>query len=222
MRLLLLIFCFVALSAQSVLDKIALGKEGSYAVYQQGSVLTILHLTSNKGDTLILSEYQVDSKKAPPIGHFADWFRKKEKDVKEHITYTIHKKHQSITGVFSNLSGKHLNCEAFQSTFGTLLRLDLNELSKEQVRKVGPPPRNGEPDRRKMWIPPCTVMGKKGRAKASHAFGATWPSDHSELAQKKIEAYFSSETPFPLWIQVLDPAITYKLALKDSGQTTSN
>ena len=217
MKYLWLLILTTTLQAHSLLDSVSQGKPGSYTVYAQGDLCTVLIRKEKTGNILQLEEIQIEPKNAPKAGSFAKWISQGAPQAVEHLQYKIDLSKRKITSVYSLRRNAPLNPEHFQSTFGTLLTLSLSTLPENAKRKVGPKPKDGEIDRRKTWIPPVITAGKKIRPKKANAYETTWPKDATDLSQRKLQAYFIDSSPFPIWIQVIDPAITYRLAVKDSG-----
>jgi hypothetical protein len=131
----------------------------------------------------------------------------------------INLQEREIIEAYSFTKAAWISTSTKDNFLANLLNLSLALIPNENLRRIGPAPLDGEPDRRKIWTPPLFVDGKQIKPVSFHAYETVWPQDGSEMSGKTMHLYFDKETlsPFPYWIQVDAGQITASLRAVDSG-----
>jgi len=194
--------------------------KGTYTVFEQSGVVSVLLVKQHIPSYLILEEITVPSRRAPKPGSYKKWVEKKAPGHSSWVSYMLNTTSGTIEEMYSYTQEKWYSPESADALFGTLVGLHFAPVPVADQRKIGPAPDGSEEDRRKLWKPPLVRDGKSVRERAFEVFSAKWPKDGSDISGKEVEVYLDRNDtafPFPYWIQVIDTAMTYKLRAVDSG-----
>jgi hypothetical protein len=212
---------FFRLEALTLEEKFTQATAGDFIVTAQESNYSLLFIRSITAETLLLEEisipeHQIDTKK---IG-WHDWIAKKAPGHTSWTLYEIDRKSGELIECFSYSKNGWIYLDASEQFLTRLLSLPLNTVYEKERKRIGPPPGNGEEDRRGVWNPPLVVEGKKIGKASFEVFKARWPEDGTRLSRCFIELYFNKEEssfPFPYWVEVQSPHYVFKMRTIDSG-----
>jgi hypothetical protein len=211
----------ISLSAEIRLkDKVKEGKPGDYIVAEQGSHQSLLLLRAIEGNKVLFEEITIpsDERKKSSLA-WDEWLKNKAPGHTSWIAYEIDLEKDLLLECYSfSRQGWLLEQNHF---FTQLLSLDLEKGRDAERKKIGPPPLDGEIDRRSFWIPAKIVQGKKYRSPRFEFFVGKWPQDSSDLSGCAIETYFDLENPsfpFPYWIDIKSSHYTMRISIIDSGR----
>ncbi len=223
MKKLLLIIAVLSISiinAFSLKDKIINGKQGDYAVTEQGGTSSVLLIRALTPTHLILEEID-----APTLVRKSDswkeWIAMEAPGHTAWLTYIIDLKNNQLQECYSYTQGGWLATNDSHHFLPRLLSLSLQKTAQDQRKRIGPAPEAGEEDRRSIWSPSVIVEGQKVDKAAITAWKTKWPTDGSLISGCEIEVYFSSQA-FPVWIEVKSPHYKASLRSVDSGQGMSS
>jgi hypothetical protein len=214
-------FLFSALSSPALQfkDRLKNTNPGDYIVVQAGKTLTLLAIRDNNGKTLTFEEISAPLQDVNPAS-WPEWVQTKAPG---HTSWTMTEVDLNTGEIlecysFSRCSWTHVSPQ--ESLLAGMLNLSMRHLPKDDLRKIGPPPLEGEPDRRKIWTPPFVYESKKITNTSFEAFAVTWPNDDSELSNKDAILYFDQEkkTHLPFWIDIETTHLTISLKTIDSGK----
>ena len=219
-KLLFIIFIllFSLTEGFSLKDKITGGKVGDYVVTEQGGTASVLLIRSLTGAHLILEEIAVPTLLySASDGSWKAWVAKGAPGHTVWVTYLIDLKTNQLRACYSYSEGAWLSTQDPYHFLPRLLSLPLQQTPQQKRKRVGPPPSDGEEDRRSIWSPPVVIEGQKGDKSAITAWNTKWPEDTSLISECEIEVYFSSPT-FPIWIEVRHPHYKASLRAIDAGE----
>ncbi len=225
MKKILFIITFLSISilnAFSLKDKLVNGAPGDYVVTEQGGTSSVLLIRALTSTHLIIEEIDIPSlgRKASD-SNWKEWVAQEAPGHTAWISYTIDLKNNQLQECYSYSQGVWLPSNDPQHFLPRLLSLSLQKTSQEQRKRIGPPPQQGEEDRRSIWNPSVIVEGQKLDKAAITAWKTRWPSDGSLISNCEIELYFSSQA-FPVWIEVKSPHYKASLRAIDSGHAMSS
>jgi hypothetical protein len=203
------------------LDRLEKAKTGDFIVLEANQTITLLAIRSINSQTLILEEISIPSsalKKRPDS--WAAWVKKNAPGHTSWSMMEIDLKDRQVLECYSFSRSAWITLNAHESLLATLLQLPLKPLEAQARRKIGPPPQEGEADRRSIWNPPLVFAGEKLETALFDVFEAIWPQDGTELAGKTVSLYFdqASRSPLPYWIQVETAHATASVRAIDSGK----
>lgn len=213
----LIFFATSYASETTLLDRLSQGQSGDFIVVEANKTITLLALRSSNAHTLLLEEISAPSPKIAPRD-WNDWLKKRAPGHTSWSMMEIDLTNKEVVEAYSFTRGTWITISSNQSFLAGLIHLPMKAMDRERLRRIGPPPMEGEADLRKIWTPPLFVEGKQIKPEFE-AFETTWPQDGSELAGKTMDLYFDQETRccFPYWIQVDAGQITVTLRAIDSG-----
>lgn len=206
-------------------ERIEKAKTGDYVVVEAGKTVTLLAIRANNGSTLIFEEISAplqNLKKLPTS--WSDWIKAKAPGHTSWSMTELDLKTGQILECYSYSRSSWVKLSQQESLFASLLLLPMKAVPQKELRRIGPPPLDGEADHRKVWIPPLVFEGNKIENVSFEAFGVTWPQDGSELANKDAILYFDKEkrSPLPFWIQIETSHLTAALKTVDSGKNLAS
>lgn len=205
-RLLLFLLLITPLQSHILNQRLLEAKSGDYTVFEANKMATLLIVRPTPTHTLIFEEIT-----APLAARPDSWRTWVEQRAPGHTSWSmveIDPATHEILECYSFSRNAWIDTTAQESLIATLLSLPLTPIPHDQLRRIGPPPLPGEPDHRQLWSPtssPCT------------AYETTWPSDGSELANRRVLLYFDQANPFPTWIEVITPHIVAPIRALDAG-----
>lgn len=210
MKWFLLLLLPYSLIAESVKSQFLNGKAGDYVVFEQSRMCTLFHIHSINEHVLTLEEIGLPSYKKPKS--YKEWVKSGGNGASSWNIYEIDLKNNRILESFDFSKKSFFTPAPFLLN---LINLSLEEWSGRP--RIGPPPMLGDFEGRKLWNPPCVLEGKKIKKQAMEAYISKWPKDQSPLSEQNLTLYFVKDFPFPYWIEINDPEMTYKLRAIDSG-----
>src|SRR5262249_38677008 len=155
-------------------------------------------------------EHQIDVKKI----HWQDWVAKKAPGHTSWTLYEIDRKDGKLIECFSYSKNGWLYLDESEQFLTRLLTLDLHAVPEQERKRIGPPPVQGDEDRRGLWNPPLVAEGKKIAKPSFDVYKTRWPDDSTRLSLCFIELYFRNDEPsfpFPYWIEVQSPHYSFKM-----------
>lgn len=202
-------------------ERLERAKMGDYVVTEAGKMITILSIRSISSNSLVLEEISAplqNLKKRPDS--WSDWVKANAPGHTSWSMLEIDPKTGQLLECFSFSRSAWIQLSQKESLIATLLFLPMKKISSENQRKIGPPPMPGEPDFRKIWVPPLVFEGKKLESPHFEVFQTIWPEDDSDLSGQEVTLYFDEDKhlPFPFWIQVQASHATAALRTIDSGK----
>ena len=225
--MLLIFLCFTVLNAESLpfLDRLQQAKSGDYIVLEANNIVTLLAIRSINQKTLILEEISVPSRilQHKPVS-WAAWVRGNAPGHTSWSMVEIDLKEQQILECYSFSRSAWIALSRQESLLATLLSLPLTPVQSQERRKIGPPPQEGETDRRAPWNPPLVYNGQKLESVLFDVYKTLWPQDGSELSGKTVSLYFdqASRSPLPYWIQVDTAHASASVRAIDSGKNLTS
>lgn len=202
-------------------DRVLEGEVGDYIVTEQDRNYSILLLKESGKDALLFEEISVPSHliKRSSI----DWKKWLETGAQGHtswIQYEIDPVSFHLLEAYSFSRKGWLFLGESDHFLSRLLSLPLISISQEERKKIGPAPKEDEPDRRKTWNPPTFSNGKKVQT-SSEAWKTVWPQDSSLLSSCQITLYFPPKdlSSFPSWIEATNGHFSYSIKMIDSGKS---
>jgi hypothetical protein len=221
----ILALCMVAASLvggeSSLLERLEKSRSGDYIVFEANKTITLLAIRSKMDPCLILEEISApsDTLKIRPAS-WADWVKQHAPGHTSWSMMEINLKDREILECYSFSKSAWIPHAAKDNLLATLLQLPLNPVQTTQRRRIGPPPQEGETDRRGIWSPPLMVDGKAFENALFDVFEAIWPQDGSEMGGKNVSLYFDRQnhSPLPYWIQVDTSHATATVRAIDSGK----
>lgn len=205
-------------SENTLLERLASAKSGDFLVLESNQTITLLAIRAHKKNSFILEEITAPTSQKKS-STWAQWLKSRAPGHTSWSMVEIDTKEKQILECYSFSNGTWIAPRAENNFLATLLNLNLKKLAPNKLRKIGPPPQEGEPDRRKNWNPTLIIDKTKISSAVFEAFESTWPEDGSELANKNICLYFDKDnrTKFPCWIQIDTGHVTASLRMIDSG-----
>lgn len=206
--------------ANQLKKRLLLAQRGDYIVTEANKMITILSVRSKTPSSVIFEEITVPLQqlKEKPKS-WAEWVKNKAPGHTSWSMVEIDLSSDQLLECYSFSKAAWLQASSQDSLLSTLLHLPLKELADAERKKIGPPPSDGEIDRRPLWNPTLTINGKKVERTRFAAYETAWPQDQTELAGKIVTLYFDQEGNFPLpyWIQVDAALGSASLRVIDSG-----
>ena len=224
MRIWVFVFCLCAIALPGAefkfKDRIGRAKVGDYVVTEAGKMITLLSIRSISSSTLLLEEISAplqNLNKRPDS--WPEWVKAKAPGHSSWSMVEIDLQTGQLIECYSFSRSGWLQLSQKESLLATLLNLPMQPIPEADLRKIGPPPMEGEPDVRKVWNPPLIFEGKKVGAAHFDAYQTVWPADGSELSGQNVQIYFDREKllPLPAWIQVETAHATAALRTIDAG-----
>jgi hypothetical protein len=220
-RVLLLFLAIApALFGSPLQERIEKSSPGDYLVVEGGKMITIVSIRSVTPASIILEEVSIPSQNLkPPPSSWREWIKERAPGHTSWSMIELDRPTGEILECYSFTRSSWIKLSSHESLLATLMTLPLNPVQSEKRRKIGPPPRGGEADTRKVWEPPSFVEGKKLGGLHFDVFETSWPKDNSPLSESNVLLYFDREGRFPLpfWIQVETAHAQIAIRTIDSG-----
>ncbi len=203
------------------LERLENAKAGDFIVLEANKTITLLAIRSINPQTLILEEISIPSsslKKKPDS--WAAWVKNHAPGHTSWSMIEIDLKDRQILECYSFSRSGWVSFTQQDSLIATLLQLPLKQIETDRRRKIGPPPQEGEADRRPVWNPPLIFSGEKLETALFDVFETIWPQDGTELSGKIVSLYFdrAKRSPLPYWIQVETSHLAASVRAIDSGK----
>lgn len=202
-------------------ERLEKGKSGDYIVTEANKMITVLVLRSSTKRSLVLEEISAPAQnlKNRPSS-WIDWVKAKAPGHTSWSMIEMDPQSGQVMECYSFSRSAWIPMSQKESLFATLLDLPMKKVSPENLRKIGPPPLEGEPDFRKVWTPPLIFEGKALENAQFEVYETVWPEDDSELSNQQVSLYFDREkrSPLPFWVQVETSHVIASLRTIDSGK----
>lgn len=214
----------MALFAQTLKERFYKARPGDYVVTLQAKNYSLLRVHGLKGACLTLEEITIpeeDSKQRS--WNWKEWADKGAPGHTAWVLYEIDLEKDKLLKCYSKVKMASLYPEEADYLFLKFLSLPLHRLNESERKKVGPPPQDGEADRRKLWNPTLTVDGKMILKPTFEVLQAKWPNDDSPLDSCFVEFYIDQSRPFPFpyLIEIKSSHYAFKILMVDSGNGES-
>jgi hypothetical protein len=222
--ILLLLFFASSVEGRQLLENLSQAEKGDYLVLLQGKNYTFLIVGQvDPGrvvlDEIVVPQYWRDRDKSS----WRDWL---STGAPHHSAWLRHEISPSNGRFLSSYSlTKHLWLDTSKNDhyLTTLLTFQLNPISWEQRRRLGPVGVGEDPTRRELWQPTMIVDGKPIAKIAFSAWEGTWPGDGSPFAGKNFEVYLAPDkegapTYFPYWLRLTSGPPGSQIRVVDSGK----
>ena len=212
--------CFVCIAESSSVQQRLLGAaSGDYIAIEANKMVSLIAIRSQTPDTLILEEISLPAALQRPTS-WAEWVQKRAPGHTSWSMVEIDLHSHEVLECYSFSRSSWIQISQKDSLLATLLGLPLKPMPASELRRIGPPPLDGEADHRKIWNPPFIYEGKRQTAEFE-VYSSLWPEDHSQMAGNQIILYFDKahKLPFPAWVQVETEHIAGSLRVVDSGKS---
>lgn len=218
----ILLFFSLQLGAATTLkDKLIQAKVGDYVVTSQGNHYSMLIVKSVIPTEFVLEEITIPTSSIDPKKTiWKEWAKKRAPGHTAWISYTFDLEKNTLTRCFSITQKQNLFIDPSDQILAKLIALPLKPTLETERKRIGPPPMEGETDRRKFWLPPLVRAGQKMKEAHFEIVKTRWPDDKSRMAGCDVELYLDAdhpEFPFPYWIEIQGSHYTYKMQTIDSG-----
>ncbi len=203
-------------------DRLKNAKIGDFFVAESNKMISILAIRSITPHSVILEEITIPSQSLNPRPtSWSDWIKKRAPGHTSWAMIEIDLQSHQLLEHYSFTRSAWMQLTSQDSLIPTLLGLPLAAVPETALRRIGPPPQEGEPDFRKIWKPPLVINGLPMANVEFSVYEANWPQDGSQLSGNKVSLYFdrSNHTPFPIWIQVDTSHATASLRVIDAGKS---
>ncbi|MDE3055306.1 MAG: hypothetical protein KGI80_01205 [Verrucomicrobiota bacterium] len=217
-RILYLTLFLLPLSASFMQKRWEKAQVGDYLVLSSGKMITLLSIHAIEETSLFLEEIAIPRKETQELP-WPLWVQKRAPGHSSWSMVEIDRTTGDILNAYSFTQSAWLDLSSQHHWASALLQLPWHPVPKEHLRRIGPAPLEGEPDRRKIWAPSPCFDGKKADL-SFIALSSTWPQDNSELSDKQIILYFDQEIdfPFPFWIQAETSPVSLSFRAIDAGR----
>jgi len=205
-----------SLNAFSLKDKILeKGKPGDYMITEQGGTLALLMVRFLSQDYLILEAVDIPKMDYKHTS-WKEWISQGALGHTAWVSYMLDLKQDRLLEIYSHSQGSWLYADDPHNFLSKLLALPLYETPEFKRKRIGPPPGEGEIDRRSFWYPSVIFEGTEKDKPPITTWSSCWPQDDSIISNCDVMVYFS-DTTFPYWMEIQSPH--YRAAIKtvDAG-----
>lgn len=207
-------------------QKLQEAEKGDYIVATINRIYTVLIVREKMGNTLSIEEISVPKAAVMSQKPWRGWRSWVESDAPGHCTwvlYTFQLPSGALEGCYNYARHSWARGSQASSFISTLLGLQLRRLATKEMKKVGPKPPPGAPDRRKLWQPRMIFEGQTIPGVPFSAWFTRWPNDRSELSGRQIILYLPESSTyypayFPYWLQIRGFLGKAKVRIVDSGR----
>ncbi|MBI3508322.1 MAG: hypothetical protein HY069_01615 [Chlamydiia bacterium] len=217
-----ILFCLLlpfSLFSHSFKERLVQAKNGDFFVFEANKITTLVAIRSVSDQTLVIEEISIPSQNLTLPISWTDWVKKRAPGHTSWAVIEMDLTNGQVLECYSFSRSTWMQLSTEENLFSTLLSLPLQPINKDNRKRIGPPPINGENDYRKIWEPPLMLEGKKEEGSSLDAFEATWPTDGSEMGGKKVTLYFdhAHRFPFPFWISIDGSHTNAQVKTVDAG-----
>lgn len=204
-------------------DNLNRGQPGDFIVVAQKKTYTLLHILDKKPESLTVEEITVPSDSLDRRQFsWKNWVAKGAPSHTSWILYTISLSTYEIQESYALSKNGWYPFICKEVFLPSLLNLRLNEVPKNQRKRVGVAPDEGSPDWRPLWQPSMIVDGQTIPDVRFAVWCTRWPKDDGALSEKYIEIYLPEESDkypsyFPYWLQIKGAIGQAQLRVVDSG-----
>lgn len=196
-RILFNLSIFVVLFVQGALfathfslkETLSQAQPGSFMLIAQGKTLTFLRIADKNDSTVMLEEISIANERfETQRTDTRTWYLQGAPNHNSWMQSQI----DLTTGTLQTYSHTHggwLAESSVNALFATLLNLSFEEVPLCERRRIGPAPGYGKEDHRPLWHPRLIIDGQNHPYIPFTAYTAIWPSDGSDLENKRIEIY---------------------------------
>jgi hypothetical protein len=205
----------------SLKEKIRKAQAGDFIIVEQNKNYSLLLIKTLSTTSVIFEEITVPQAQISALPfNWQQWLSKKAPGHTSWVLYEIDLDTNALKECYSYSKKGWLHLDEDEYFFSKLLYLNLQTISTDKRKRIGPAPAAGESDRRALWIPALVVEGKKVDKPHVEVLKGLWQKDTSKLSQAEIECYFNADKPlfpFPHWMEIKAEHYTLKLRVVDSG-----
>lgn len=218
----LLFFVPLHCAAHTLGDEFKKAEVGDFIVFQHQKHITLLRIAEKDEKSLAVEEITTQESSVDP--KTISWESWLENFAPGHTSWIVSRFNLpdfAVESVFSYTTNEWIGNEPLFQFLPTLLNLPLEPVKKEDRKRIGPPPSEGEIDFRKEWLPKI-IFNAKVIPTECHVFKTSWPKDGGELAGKTLYLYIPISKEclnyFPYWIEIAGRLAKVKLRVIDSGK----
>lgn len=204
-------------------DNLKRAKKGDFIVTNQSKAYTLLHIYDKTANTLTIEEVTVPTQRMPK-GKYAwrDWITEGAPNHTSWVMYEINLNTGEMQEYFSFTNNGWHSVPRANNFLSTLLNLRLSPVPPQALKRIGPKPKAGMTDQRRIWQPVMVVDGQTINNVTFQALRTRWPRDGGELSGRTIEVYVPKEDQlypsyFPYWLQISGMLGQAKVRIIDSG-----
>jgi|JI9StandDraft_1071089.scaffolds.fasta_scaffold36864_3 hypothetical protein len=221
-KLLPLLLFTLPLSAFSMKEQLCKGQSGDFIVSERDKRGELLRLHTITQDSVILEEIVFPA--TLKLKGVKAWQEFLEQGAPGHTSWTLLEidiKGDTLLECFSFTRSAWLEFQESDLMLLKILPLSLKPLSSYERKRIGPPPVEGQ-DNRKIWNPELFFDGIKKKGANCNVYGFLYPKEASPLSGKQFEIYYDAENkefPFPYLIRITDDSnASYNIRVTDSGR----
>lgn len=217
--LLTLLGFYVPISAIPFQEVFLKARVGDFAIYQNNPDVTILSIAEKTIDSITISEITLPRKTYSNIKgrDLHTWVKQNAPGHSSWTVMEIDQKSLQVLSTYSISRKVHLNLHSTDTIIASLLSLNVKEMDKSKVPKIGPRAASKK-DMRPIWVPNMIVDSKKQTPQKVDVYTSTWPKDDSFLSSRVINLYILDDFAFPFWIQIEGAVGSKKMMAIDSGK----
>lgn len=204
----------------SLKEKMDRAQPGDYIVLQQDKNFAVLFLRSIEQNSVQLEEISTAQNPRAQNMTWKEWVHNGAPGASGWLIYEIDTQNFRVAECYAPSQRQWVFIDASAQFLPQLLGLNLRKIPLHERRKIGPGPKDGESDNRKIWNPKIFCEGALSKSNSASAFHSEWPKDGSRLAGCTVELYFDDARPsfpFPIWFEVSNGHYTFKMQAADSG-----
>lgn len=213
-----------SLHAFKMADRLLEAQKGDYIVTAQDKNYSLLLLREKNTHSVVFEEVSVPcSAIYLPGMDWADWIALGAPGHSSWIQYELDLHTLELIECYSCSKKGWLYLEESEHFFSKLLSLDLNQVPQEERKKIGHPPKQGEPDHRPFWMPTLNSSSKKIKIPCE-TWKTSWPKDDTLLSSCRITLYFppKEKSFFPLWIEANNGHFNYSIRAIHLGKNLTS
>lgn len=208
-------------------DKMLQAKEGDYVVATINNCYNILVVRNRVGEMMTIEEITIPAPKLQLVGNgwrgWKNWVESGAPGYSTWALYKIHLPSGRMQEAYSYTNNSWGNVSTGDNFLSKLLSLRLTPIPSNELKKVGPKPPKGAPDRRQTWQPQMYFEGNPVQGVEFGAWRTQWPADNTDLSKKVIIVYLPKDdraypSYFPYWLQVHGWTGKAKVHIVDSGR----
>lgn len=214
-------------AAMYLIDRLQKAEVGDYIVTAVDNTYTVLIIRDKHEHQISVEEITIPwARLQNPRFRWAGWRNWVESGAPGNtawVMYTIHNPSGQVREYFSYTKNTWANMATADNFLSKLLNLRMVRIPNKDMRRVGPPPVEGQKDDRRKWAPQMTYEGQAIYNVAFEAWRTRWPRDGSELSGKTITVYVPEEDKrypsyFPYWLEIQGWLGKAKIRIIDSGR----
>ncbi|MCI0382349.1 MAG: hypothetical protein L0207_04790 [Chlamydiae bacterium] len=199
-------------------ERISKASIGDYIVASIAKNNSVLFIRAKSDSHVTLEEITT------PFIPKLSWKEWKKQGAPGHSSWTafqIDLNTAEVVSCFSLTQNQFLVNDKEEQLLPKLFAIPFTKAKEKDFKKIGLPPKDGEEDRRKIWLPSLVIEGKKIDNPSFELWKAKWPKDQSLISEAEISLYLDSkrvEFPFPYFIEIQSSHYSFKIRVIDSGK----